>query len=543
MYKSLCVFLLTLVAEINGGLFELQYGMINGTVGKSKNGRLYQEFYAIPYAEPPIGELRFKAPVAVKPWSGVKNASYPPPFCVQPLLSNETTKVIGQEDCLYLNVFVPNELFNSTGKAPVMVAIHGGGYRYGYGIGYHPSFLMDSDIILVTLNFRMGALGFFGLNNDQISGNFGMKDQVLALQWVRENIAKFGGDPNKVTLMGESTGAACVHLHMFSPLSKGLFHRAIMQSGTAFSTWSHFATGNGELMSRAFLIITGCQRENATKILKCLQRLPIEDFIYLENKLHIAYDEPRILFKPMIETNVKDGPFLTKRPSKNSYLTNVPWITGINSGEGGVKIIKYLRHNDSLAKIVNKDRNRFLPLINEYVYTADPEDMDNITQQVSDFYFGNEDIGSATATKFVDMITDSTFLFPAVKAVQSTRDRKYVYLFDHKRADSLPRLAGLTVDLGVSHSDELGLLFGSASSLGNWTAQDVKISEAMLSFWSNFISTGDPNGDSKMKTWKPVETDDVEYLLIDSESITMEKNLLKDRFDFWKNLPTGWKYD
>ncbi|XP_065216359.1 carboxylic ester hydrolase-like [Planococcus citri] len=545
MYKGLCLFLLlTLIAGINGDVVKLKTGSINGTTAQWKNGRLYQQFYGIPFAEPPVGELRFKPPVPVKPWSGIRNTSEPPPKCVQPeIVSPNETRIIGQEDCLYLNVFVPNELFNSTGKAPVMVAIHGGAYRYGDGAGYHPGYLMNSDIIIVTMNYRMGILGFFGLNNDKISGNFGMKDQSLALRWVKENIEKFGGDPNQVTLMGESTGAACVHLHMFSPLSKGLFQRAILQSGSAFSVWSHHGAGYGEAMSRALLIVSGCQREDSRKISKCLQRIPFKEFYDLENKLRIAHDEPRILFKPMIESHVKKGPFLTKKPTKTSYLTKVPWLTGINSGEGGMKIIKYLRNNDSLAKIVNKEKNRFLPLINEYIYSADPEDIDNMTQKISDFYFGKEDIGTGTALKFVDMMTDSTFLVPFVKAVQSNHNRQYVYLYDHYRTFTLPRFAGLTMNLGVCHADELPLLFPNKYSESDMTPQDEKISKILLNFWSNFIITGDPNGDAKTKVWEAMKTNDIEYLHIETESLTMEKKLLKDRFDFWNALPTGWEYD
>ncbi|XP_065219709.1 esterase E4-like [Planococcus citri] len=303
MNVGLCVLFSTLIAFTSCELLTLKNGVINGTVGKSRNGRPFQQFNSIPYAEPPVRELRFKAPVAINPWPDVKDVSNLPPRCIQPptFITLGGSDII-QEDCLYLSVFVPNNLFKPSGKTPVIVYIHGGSFQIGSAGGYNPQYFMDKDVILVIINYRLGVLGFFGLNNDVISGNYGLKDQALALQWVKENIAAFGGDPNRVTLMGVSAGAASVHLHMFSPLSKGLFQKAIMLSGSAYSGWAVLDQGFGEAISTAFLVISGCFRNDSIQVLKCLQQLPVDDFLTLGNRLYLRnFTASRMLFKPITE--------------------------------------------------------------------------------------------------------------------------------------------------------------------------------------------------------------------------------------------------
>lgn len=196
-------------------------GALEGTVMTSRSGVNFNAFLRIPYAEPPIGNLRFLAPIRKQGWTGIWNATYWSPMCVQKTPSSDDEM---SEDCLYMNVFSKN----LTGSLPVIVYIHGGSFAYGDAKSQAgPQYLMDREVVLVSFNYRLGALGFMAVGTREISGNAAMKDMALVLQWVNRNIAKFGGDPNKVTLMGWSAGAIAVHALMLSPMVDGLFHRVV----------------------------------------------------------------------------------------------------------------------------------------------------------------------------------------------------------------------------------------------------------------------------------------------------------------------------
>lgn len=185
---------------------------------------MYQEFKGIPYAEPPIGKLRFKAPVKHKGWKLIRNAREHGPNCEV------------SEDCLYLNVYT----MSLKCKRSVMVYIHGGSFNSGSGDStlFGPSYFMKENVVIVTLNYRLGAFGFLSTGDEVIQGNNGLKDQLMALKWVKQNIEAFGGDVNSITIFGESAGSASVEYLILSPLAKGLFHRAISESGSSLCPWA-----------------------------------------------------------------------------------------------------------------------------------------------------------------------------------------------------------------------------------------------------------------------------------------------------------------
>ncbi|KAK7071886.1 Carboxylesterase [Halocaridina rubra] len=201
-------------------------------------GRPFYAFRGIPYAAPPVGRLRFRDPQEIEvPWPGGRlDATQFRPFC--PQYDHDTNQVVGQEDCLYLNIYTPAVPDQSRARLPVLVFLHGGSYLRGTASSLGPRKLMREDIVVVTANFRLGILGFLSTRDEYLPGNYGLLDQVEALRWVQRNIAQFGGDPNRVTLGGFDSGAAAVHLHMLSPRSKGLFNGAIMMSGAGNCVWS-----------------------------------------------------------------------------------------------------------------------------------------------------------------------------------------------------------------------------------------------------------------------------------------------------------------
>ena len=208
----------------------------------------YYAFHAIPFASPPVGELRFKPPKEISDkWDGTYNASDQAKGdlkqCAQKAFIEGFGEDVENEDCLYLWVYTPS-MANATYSLPVFVWIHGGAFEIGSGrfSDYGPDRLIKgNDIVVVSINYRLGLFGFLSLGTQDIPGNMGLLDQVMALKWIQKNIKNFGGDPNKVTIAGESAGSYSVLYHMLSPLSAGLFHRAIAQSGAPLSfAWHEY---------------------------------------------------------------------------------------------------------------------------------------------------------------------------------------------------------------------------------------------------------------------------------------------------------------
>ncbi|XP_065203589.1 carboxylic ester hydrolase-like [Planococcus citri] len=189
-------------------LVSTKLGDIRGTTGLSRDGKRFNAFLGVPYAEPPIGDLRLENPKPAKSWNQTLDATSYPPICPQ----LDTTGFIGQEDCLYLNIYTPQTTNNHT-KLPVWLFIYGGRRMFGHCLPYKygPEYIMDKRVIFVTLNYRIGPMGFLSTEDSAIPGNFGLKDQRIALQWIQENINAFGGDPTNVTLNGGSSGAADVY--------------------------------------------------------------------------------------------------------------------------------------------------------------------------------------------------------------------------------------------------------------------------------------------------------------------------------------------
>lgn len=213
-----------------------RHGLVRGALKNNDIGTPYLSFQGIPYAQQPVGNLRFRDPKPLDGWSEIFDATNEGdvPYTFS-FLTKDGLKFVGGDNCLTLNVYTPD--LNK--KKPVFVWIYGGGFNTGSGSTelYGPDYLIEKDVVIVTFNYRLHIFGFLSFNDPEIGipGNAGLKDQVMALRWVKENIQEFGGDPNNITLGGISAGSRSVHYHMISPMSKGLFHRAVLMSGTAYN--------------------------------------------------------------------------------------------------------------------------------------------------------------------------------------------------------------------------------------------------------------------------------------------------------------------
>jgi carboxylesterase type B len=269
---------------------NIESGRILGRYMTSESGKTIRAFMGIPYAEPPVGNFRFRSPVRKQIWLDVLKTQIEPPKCISSdYFFEESEDLIGQEDCLYLNVYAPVFDMKSGKKFPVMVFFHGGAWFTGSG-GYSqfpPEHLLEHDVILVSGNYRLGVLGFLSFEDATCSGNFGLKDQSMILRWVKNNVDKFGGDSNKITIVGQSAGGASVNYHSISPMSKGLFNYGILQSGSLFNVWSD-PVRPGLAKERAIRLteMMECTANDTREMTDCLRKI---DIAKLTKALEIFY--------------------------------------------------------------------------------------------------------------------------------------------------------------------------------------------------------------------------------------------------------------
>ncbi|XP_015119024.1 uncharacterized protein LOC107042478 isoform X2 [Diachasma alloeum] len=315
-------------------LIETDLGTLQGVFEENINGGTYVAFKGIPYALPPVGDLRFRDPVPNVPWTGIRDATEFGEVCCQ--YDSGTGRCIGSEDCLYLNVYMPN-LDLSNLKA-VMIWIHGGAFKNGSGNDdvYGVDYLIKSDVVIVTLNYRLGCLGFLHLGDKAASGNQGLKDQVIALKWVKRNISRFGGDPNNITMFGQSAGSVCIHYLALSPMARGLFQKAILQSGL-ISTIAR-ATSLVQVGNRLASIL-GVSIANPKALVEYLRTVKVDKLIEAQEEL-VTPEEHAALVLSFIPgpDGVSDNPFFPETESDAMKLKiSIPCILGYVNEEFSAK--------------------------------------------------------------------------------------------------------------------------------------------------------------------------------------------------------------
>ncbi|PSN39205.1 Venom carboxylesterase-6 [Blattella germanica] len=547
--------IILLVSVAAGTLVTIKQGTLQGHYFISRKGREFLAFQGIPYATPPLGPLRFRAPLPATPWEGVLNATQYASLCTQRSVFAKQEEVVGNEDCLYLNVFTPKV----NGNLDVMVWFHGGGFVSGTAAFYDPHNILDHDVVLVTVNYRLGPLGFLSTGDREAPGNFGLKDQVAALKWVQANIDAFGGNPQRVTLFGESAGGSSVHFHMISPLSHGLFQRGISQSGTVLCSWAVAPNGTSTHQAKKMAKLLDCPLSPSADLVNCLRTKEATDIIATDRQFMEWHVDPIIPFKVVVEPADIEDAFLPEDPLEllQKAPDNIPWLTGINSGDGALKAAP-IYEKPELVLDLDKQFEYVAPISLFYKDTSSPNMLAEISQRIRKFYFKEQPIGNNTLHEVVNMYTDSFFLSAADEAVrvQLARNKKnsnsapiYYYYFTYRGHHSFSELFGdPTRDFGVCHADELIYLFPSQRVFANYTPskEEEEMADVLISMWTNFAHTGDPTPTHSWKgaAWLPVRsTDELEYLHIGSPNeIYMKRGLLTQRAQFWNSLPLKRKY-
>ncbi|KAF7269615.1 hypothetical protein GWI33_017341 [Rhynchophorus ferrugineus] len=523
-------------------------GSLRGKVLKTREGRDIFGFLGIPFAKPPLQGLRFKAPIPYGKWEGTLNATQVHAICPQRDIYRRSEIFEGNEDCLYLNVYSPQLPSDSSRLLPVMVFFHGGGWLCGGGnnLWYGPDILLDRDVVLVVTNYRLGALGFLSTGDSVVPGNNGLKDQNLALKWVQRNIRAFGGNPQSVTIFGESAGGASVHYHMVSPMSKGLFHRVIALSGTSLCVWATAPKNENVQNSKKLAESLDCPVGDTNQMVECLRKHDANDIVK-RDVVFMEWDfDPMIPFKPTVEPDV-EGAFLTQHPIdvvREGKSAPVPLIIGITSEDGALRGAGIMNNNHLLEEI-NVHFERLAPISLMYDKTA--KNISKITKQIKKFYFDNNPIDWSKKQEVVNMYTDGWFLNCADEAVRlhknHTQHPVYYYLFSHRGSASFTEIfGGGEEDYGVCHADDLQYLFPVGDGLfpeRTPSESDKRVAKIFTTLFANFAYTGNPTPKLSSvvpEKWLPVETDDMEYFHIDATSPGMRKGLFLERAQFWRNL-------
>ncbi|XP_014290283.1 esterase FE4 [Halyomorpha halys] len=509
MYFSLALCCLLSVCDIylikSSSLPEvaIEQGIVRGLYTKTFRNRQVISFESIPYAEPPIGKYRFEEAIPANPWFGVYNATREPPSCLQ-LDLFETKSISGSEDCLYINVYTP-ELPGGKTKEPklldVLAFIHGGAFILGKS-GYHgPSILLEKDVVLVTFNYRLGPLGFLSTEDSVVPGNNALKDQVLALKWIQKNIAAFGGNPNSVTIGGQSAGGGSCHFHLLSPLSKGLFHKAICMSGVALNPWAVAEN----LKEKTMVIATdlGCPTNDSKTMVNCLKNRPAEHIISVTNKfLYWGNMYPLMFFGPTIEQPCATA-FISDLPAniiRDKNGSDVPVIFSFTADEGLVAAAGILTTPDLFVDLQHH-WDELIPYILDYNYTTPSDKRLEIARTIKEKY-KIEDTPEGHKG-LINMIGDRMFASGISKtsklSASAYNSPVYVYRFSYRGKHSMTELLNVKEDLGVSHGDDVFYTLGFLNFNFIETQSDSEMSKQMLDVLVSFSRNG-----SLGDNWEPV---------------------------------------
>ncbi|ODM91452.1 Venom carboxylesterase-6 [Orchesella cincta] len=386
-----------------------QQGKLEGLISKSRNGNAYYAFKGVPYADYPG---RFQVATKFAKWDGIRSAKELGSYCAQIDLLDTSGAFYGKEQCLFLNIYTPTT--KKDANLPTIFWIHGGAFAAGSGDDFEGKYFVDEGVIVVSINYRLGPLGFLSFGDDEVPGNIGLKDQLLALKWVKKNINSFGGDPNKVTLAGHSAGGASVHFQILSPQSKDLFRAAISQSGTATAFWATQTNPRDNAIKLASAL--NCPlpetRSSSTKdTVACLKSKSDMELVAAQVKLKEWYVYPIVLFAPVIE------------PEDQTVF--------------------WWNHQKLFCE--------------REILTRD-----SISSEIRESYFDRFEIDEFTWQSFRDLFTDRYWLEPLETSIrlQSQHSRVFPYVFRFFGDHSLVhKIYGVSGNHGVGHGDDLQYLY------------------------------------------------------------------------------------
>ena len=483
------VFLLNFLDTTHSATIKTKLGYIEGAEGDWQGKGLVYSFLKIPYGKPPTGNMRFRKPEPYGAWSSTLNAKSFGPMCVQPYPSG----AMESEDCLHLNIFIPRGITPATPRS-VMVWIHGGAYLGESAVVYDGSdFVLSGDVILVIINYRLGALGFLATDDGSIPGNYGLWDQHLALQWVHDNIADYGGDPDSVTIFGESAGGGSVSFQSLYPGNEGLFQRAISQSGVATSIFLRRTAPSDSTKAQVkdYFKSMNCPSENVTQVLECLRQLPSS-----------AYQSMYSLSGPTIDMDFVHGNAEDVLKNKSSaaykFFTSLDYMVGALSGDGLPAMGEFLlpqalsQYNTTMQNGLPTEVlcQVLVPGLASYIPSSSG-DLCSIYTESSSL--------QAQSNAVVDLMTDFAFFVPAVETAEyhyrnvESNASTFVYLMtvvNPLQYTAFPYWTPPWAQRATHVMDVLYLFNTGYGATAMNKSADLTLVNTMRDYWANFAKTG-----------------------------------------------------
>ncbi|XP_076075343.1 carboxylesterase 5A-like [Mytilus galloprovincialis] len=499
----------------------------------------YKIFKNIPYAKPPTGQYRFRRPVPYGQWKGTFDATQFGPSCIQTnnaFVDKWLPNLNQSEDCLLLNIYCPTNS-STANKKSVMIWIHGGGYQTGQGMLYNASYISAvGDVIVVTINYRLEAFGFFSTNDDIAPGNYGLWDQKMAIEWVNNNIESFGGDTKSITLFGQSAGGLSAGLQAFNVKNKGLFQRVILQSGVGNSIFSTkpFPRAYAKELAR----LVNCSSNLTIDTMKCLRTKSAKDIHeaceMISNKTHqLEKVHIGIPFAPVVDNN-----FLVDKPQNIlenpgpvlDFYRSLDILMGNSDSEGSSLILILEGRKDinvTTGVPFNYLCDHIIPTLSIDYYN----NISSMTPLICNEYRSNGSLLQQSRNS-VNFYGDVFFYSPSVSNLNihsSNRDSHHFFYLNTRQ--SVDNSLGTPWFNGTAHGDELFYLFPDLIS--NPSKDDKSFSMTLMKYWSNFAKTGDVNGPG-LPHWPQYDVHDKQYAELDV-NVKIKSNLFKSRVDFWLN--------
>ncbi|XP_072038917.1 acetylcholinesterase-like isoform X2 [Amphiura filiformis] len=448
-------------------------------------------YEGVPFAEPPV---RFEHPVKKAAWNGIYNATYTRPICYQDIFYTPKDGSEISEDCLYMNIYVPRGITD----AAVMVWIHGGGFQEGSGSqpDYNGEPLSAvGEVILVTFNYRLGPFGYLTTGDRILPGNYGSMDQIEALKWIQANIHAFGGDKDKVTIFGQSSGSTSVNFLMFSKLSRGLFNQAIMESGTAAASWGFVETTQGREMAFNIGAQLNCTTTYPTQLRQCLRDVTARELLGAGSAIRFSAG---ICIDNQIDNNFLDDYPLNLIKRQDFQRTTL--MLGTNADEG--TFFLWLLYRQYAVKedppFLREDDLKFLLQIFVPYAIENPLVKDSVYQQYLDWTIQDQD-NVDFFRPFVDINTDEKFAAPTdmvARAHAKAGDQVYLYQMTHTPTVSIYSLPNATNPswLGSGHSEDVPFVFGHpfmrVKKNMELSGPEKELSVKIMRFWTEFAKTG-----------------------------------------------------
>ncbi|CAH1180190.1 unnamed protein product [Phaedon cochleariae] len=549
MIPKFVILLLTIYVHVNAEVLVTipNKGTIRGRKEYSLRNISFYAFQEIPFAKPPVGELRFREPQPDEGWEGILDATKNTKICYQQSNTyNTDITLLENEDCLYLNVYTPKYPTSEQSLLPVIFYIYGGGFVNG-GATFDfmgPHYFMEHDVILVTANYRLGPFGFLTTGDLVIPGNYGLKDQLMVMKWINQNIKYFGGDPEKVTISGQSAGAASVNFHYMSKQSEGLFRAGISQSGSILCPWVYQKEYKSIAYDLASYVDSEFQRNSSSEeLLKFLWNVSATDL----SKAAASYP-PELLddqitlgfvFGPTIEPEHENA-FITEsmyEAVEKGHINRVPMMIGMCSEEGYAIGSYSIPEIQKLASKIDNDPSQ---LVNPNMHLTNPNEIKAAAEAIHRIY--TDGAFADNLDKTVKFYSDTAFNRGIIRyaEMQSNFSDIYFYQFSHYGPilGERPNLDGV---YKVGHGNDVLFLwaFSNYSTMDTQRADDVLTSNRLLTLLTNFAKYLDPTPYASSLLddvdWPTVSPDNFQYLDI-NDTLTIKKNPKGEFYPKWVEI-------